>query len=116
MRDSAILSTALLVAAVLVGCRTVWVHPEATAKKFDEDTFFCKYGIERSEWEPDPAEPTTDSERAWAFEGGSQPATVSPGWKRCMLKLGWDTSVSFRSAKPWRKPTQQKPRRYGGSK
>ncbi len=104
--------TVILSAILLLGCRSVWVHPEATAQKYEGDLFFCKHGVERSEWKPDPGEVATDSDREWALGGGSQPTVVREGWKHCMIRLGWHTVVGGRSEKPWRTPAERR-KRYG---
>ncbi len=104
-------------ALVLVGCRTVWVHPEATADKYADDTFFCKYGIERSEWvppEPEPGERVTQSDRAWALESPEDYAELGEprsNWKRCMVRLGWGTGSGSRDGYEWRVSSKPMPRR-----
>ncbi len=109
------IASLLLASLSLVGCRTIWVHPDATAEKYENDMFFCRYGIERSEWKPEPKpdEPVTESERAWALEGPNEvpPGEVRAGWKKCMVRLGWSTSSSGRGDRPWRTPLP--PRGYG---
>lgn len=107
----------LLVALGLVGCRTVWVHPNATADKYADDTFFCKYGIERSEWvppEPREGERGTASERAWALESPEDYASLGEprkNWKRCMVRLGWGTASGGRDGYEWRVQSKSMPRR-----
>ena len=111
---------ALILAAVFaVGCRTVWVHPEATAEKYQKDTFFCKYGIEQSDWSP-PVEAETAGEgstadmkteaermteeageRSWAL--GIDPGRpVKRDWKKCMSRLGWNSVTSARQERAFR--------------
>ena len=100
--------TAGLAGLLLLGCRTIWVHPDATAEKYYNDLFFCRYGIERSEWKPEPDSggTATDSERAWALEGEEVevPRKMNPDWKKCMVRLGWTTSTGGRGDEPWWKP------------
>lgn len=98
-------------ALLLVGCRTVWVHPEATADKYASDLFFCQRGIELSEWrETHETSTGTRSDRAWALGDDAAPAAELPGWKHCMIRLGWDTRVGFRSEAPWSSPTAARKR------
>ena len=43
---SKLMIAALLGSAMLLtGCRTVWVHPDASAEKYHEDTVRCQFGI-----------------------------------------------------------------------
>ena len=38
----------LLIAAAATGCsQTVWIHPEASAQKYREDHYLCRYGEAR---------------------------------------------------------------------
>jgi hypothetical protein len=99
----------------LLGCRSVWVHPDATAEKYANDLFFCRQGMERSEWQARAeSEFDTRSDRAWALEGTDEPKVVNRAWKSCMVSLGWDTVVGSRSSPPWRTPRPpQAHRRFG---
>ena len=82
-----------LFALFLVGCRSVWVHPEASAEKYAHDLHVCRYGTEPS------------------VAAGASPGRAQRGWKQCMVGLGWETDTGFRSNQPWSKP--QKPRKLG---
>ena len=83
----------LAAAVLLTGCRTIWIHPDATPEKYEDDKYFCQHGVERGEGLP-PAE--TESERAWALE---EPPSRAD-WKQCMLRLGWDTIPGARWLPP----------------
>jgi hypothetical protein len=104
---------ATLIAVSLVGCRTVWVHPEATAQKYADDTFFCKYGVERSEWVSE-AGVEAERQRALAPAGG----VINRAWKHCLRELGWTTTTGSRSNEAWSTPeaTPSKRRRNGPGK
>lgn len=86
-------------ALLLLGCRSIWYHPQATAEKYEQDLFFCQHGMELSEWQARHA--GTESERAWALGQRAVPGPVQHGWKQCMVRLGWNTRVGFRSEPPW---------------
>jgi len=43
MRLAAAILVALM-AGCVAGCRTVWVHPEASATKYRDDRYLCRYG------------------------------------------------------------------------
>lgn len=83
----------LAVATLLCGCRTIWMHPEATPEKYEDDKYFCQRGVERGE---NPPGVDTESERAWAL--GESPARAD--WKQCMLRLGWETIPGARWLPP----------------
>jgi hypothetical protein len=109
-----VLLAALLCSLVFVACRTVWVHEEATAEKYANDIFFCKYGLERSEWlPPEPEERRTQSERAWALGEPDYSSLGEPreDWKRCMVRLGWRTSAGGRDGLEWQLDSAPVPRR-----
>ena len=117
---------ATLLAASAFGCRTVWVHPEATAEKYSGDLFFCHYGVERVVWEAERARDAPETapvaaaapgaaDRSWALGEATPapaPGPVRAGWKRCMVNFGWDTSASGRRDRPWRTPRPPRSR-YG---
>ena len=71
------------------GCRSVWVHPEASEAKYQNDTAQCKYGISNEELQRILATPT------------SLIPQYRSDWKRCMTLLGWHTQVRRRSNPPW---------------
>jgi len=83
------LSLAFVATLATSGCRTVYVHPEATAATFHRDQTRCQYGLSPEEFE-----------RAVSTPGQPLPA-MRRDWKRCMAALGWDTRTEFRSAEPW---------------
>ncbi len=100
----------------LVACRSIWVHPEAPAEKYASDLFFCQRGIELSEWrETQQAGTDTRSDRAWALGDAAAPAVVMPGWKHCMIRLGWHTRAGSRSEAPWSNQTAARTRGRGKS-
>ena len=80
-----------LLAASTTGCRTVWVHPEATQEKYSHDMYWCRYGAEP----PDPnkmyeARPVLHLHRDWPI---------------CMESLHWSKTTGVRSDKPYRRST-----------
>jgi hypothetical protein len=64
----------LMLALGIVGCRTVWVHPDASAQKYADDMFWCQYGYHRGD---EIAEHTA-------------PRPLHRGWRECMGALGWE--------------------------
>ena len=98
MRVYTRLALAIVCAAILFGCRSVWVHPEATAEKYQEDTARCKYGMTSSELE----EVINDPDR--------QMPRHRDDWRECMQLLGWTTETDYRSEpvwdRPWSPPTK----------
>ena len=86
------LAAVALAGSSLLGCRLVWVHPEATEQKFQEDTAHCKYGI-------------TATELVETMK--SRAAPVPPlhrDWRNCMQLLGWATEVKPRGHRLWDTP------------
>ena len=83
-----ILAGLLLALLVTAGCRNVWVHPEATAEKYNSDLYLCKYGT------PQPT-----------AEEYANPNRVVPkvrrDWKLCMAAQGWELDTRHRSSKPY---------------
>ena len=77
---------------VLSGCRSVWVHPEATADKHREDLARCKYGISSAEAD----EIVTNPDR--------QIPPHRPDWRNCMELLGWSTKTARRGHRIWDTP------------
>jgi hypothetical protein len=77
----------MLITVVSVGCRTVWVHPDASHEKYTSDFYRCRFGTE----------PPTPEE----IEHGELP-TITPrrDWKQCMALLGWRTKTGMRSSPP----------------
>lgn len=74
---------ALLTWAVpCLGCRTVWMHPEASPGKFEADKAQC----EREVASPPPGGP------------------VYRNWKACLLANGWTATSDFRFRPAVRKP------------
>jgi len=106
MRTLLGVSICLVIAIFGLSCRTQWRHPDATAEKYSHDTFFCQYGIERSEWEAQQREQgvsKTESDRSWALSDDSLPAGgVRPDWKHCMIKLGWESVQQGSGDARWR--------------
>ena len=91
MKTTALL--ALTATALLPGCRTIWLHPDATVEKYEDDKYFCQHGVERGESEPGVQ---TESERAWALSISQARAD----WKQCMVRLGWETIPGARWLPP----------------
>lgn len=81
---------------VLVGCRTVWEHPDASAEKYREDRVRCQFGMT-------PAELDRLYER-YSKEPEFQMPRARRGWKQCMVARGWTSSVGSRSESPWSQP------------
>ena len=78
---------------VLVGCRTVWEHPEASAEKYREDRTLCQYGMT-------PAELVRLHERH--IKDPTLPLPwIQADWKRCMVAHGWFTRGGTRLGAPW---------------
>jgi len=78
-----------LVALTFPGCRSVYVHPEATAEKFENDQARCKYNVSAAEL---------------AAIVGDESRTIPPirrDWKKCMIAMGWDTRSRVRSSNVW---------------
>jgi hypothetical protein len=87
------LPTLVVALALLIpGCRSVWVHPDATEAMYLNDSARCKYGISNEALE-----------RAIATPSGPLPQ-VRSDWKQCMGLLGWHTQVRRRSSPPWGYP------------
>jgi hypothetical protein len=68
------LAVAILVASMaggVAGCRTVWVHPEASATKYRDDHYLCRYGEVR---------PTEEQlrQRALAQSQSREPEVIVP--------------------------------------
>jgi hypothetical protein len=76
------LTVVLALAALSVGCHTVWIHPQATQAKFDAERAECI------------------SERQEAAARG----VSAPNWKQCLLDRGWTATTDFRSAPAVRTP------------
>jgi hypothetical protein len=81
----------LLLIAATAGCRTVWIHPEATQALFDAERAECLRAVETA--------------RAAGVR--------APNWKRCMLDKGWTATTDFRSARAVREPLETTGRRAG---
>jgi hypothetical protein len=77
---------------VSTGCRSVYVHPEATAEKFERDQIRCKYNMNQAELDRVLSDPSQDVPK------------IRRDWKRCMLLLGWDTQSGFRWSNVWARP------------
>ena len=81
----------MLLAVLGTGCRTVWVHPEATQEKWSQDFYLCRFGAK-----PPTAEDLQDADR---------PVLVPRSdWKHCLATLGWTTRVRPRSSPPFSTP------------
>lgn len=78
----------LILACMSTGCRTVFVHPDATQEKYTADFYRCRFGTE----------PPTQEE----IHRGDLP-TLNPrrDWKHCMALLGWTTKVGMRWSPPY---------------
>jgi len=83
---------AIALALVLTGCRSVWVHPDATEAMYLNDIARCKYGI-----------PNDELQRAIATPSSPLPEYRSD-WRQCMGLLGWHTQVRRRSSPKWGHP------------
>ena len=79
-------------AFLFTGCRTVWVHPDASEAMYLNDIARCKYGVSNDELQ-----------RAAATPSSSLPEYRSD-WKQCMGLLGWHTQVRRRSNALWDHP------------
>lgn len=91
---SKLMLAALLGSAVLLtGCRTVWVHPDASAEKYHEDTVRCQFGISSTELER--------LHERYATEPEFRLPEARSGWTRCMEARGWSTRVGLRSKASW---------------
>ena len=90
------IALALGCTVVLVGCRTVWKHPDASAEMYREDRVRCQFGMT-------PAELDRLYER-YTEDPASQMPRARRGWKQCMVARGWTTSVGSRARKPWSQP------------
>ena len=64
------------------GCRSVWVHPDASHEKYSADLYRCRYGV-------DP--PTADEIRS----GTVASPRARRDWKLCMNTLGWSPRVGM---------------------
>jgi hypothetical protein len=82
----AIASCLLLFLAV--GCKNVWIHPEATREKYNHDLYLCQFGTK-----PPNVESLGDPDRA--------NPTLRRDWKHCMASLGWEIDNRSRSSKPY---------------
>jgi hypothetical protein len=78
----------MLAMTPILGCRTVWVHPEATQEKYTQDFYRCRFGA-------DP--PTAEEIRA----GDQPPLTKRRDWEECMALLGWTSRVGMRWSEPY---------------
>lgn len=71
------------------GCRTVWMHPNATAAMYQNDILRCKYRmtpeeLQRLLTDPDASLPEYRTD-----------------WKQCMELLGWEPERRSASRPPW---------------
>ena len=83
------LTIAVACPLILSGCRIVWVHPDATAEKYQEDTVRCKYGM-------------TPAELQQLVDAASQPLPPQRrNWRQCMQLLGWKTKAAPRAHEVW---------------
>jgi hypothetical protein len=83
-------ATVCLLLVSVLGCRSVWVHPEATHARFNEDLYRCQFG----------AEPPSVA----AFRSSDRPVVeLRQDWKLCMASLGWERDTRFRSSEPYAK-------------
>ena len=80
---------ALAFPLILLGCRIVWIHPEATAEKYQADTLRCKYGMTPAEFQ-----------QAVDTANGQIPP-YRRNWRECMQMLGWKTKTDSRDHRPW---------------
>jgi hypothetical protein len=77
---------------LISGCRTVWVHPNASAQMYEADILRCKYRMTPE-----------DLQRLLADPNAPLPDYRSD-WKQCMELLGWETDRRSRSSAPWGVP------------
>ena len=79
----------IFVALGVSGCRSVYVHPDATAEKFEVDSTRCKYNMN-----------PTDFRNVLADSSQDVPV-IRTDWKRCMVALGWETRGGVRAENIW---------------
>ena len=89
MARSSLAVLALVIVGGLSGCRTVWVHPDASQAKYFEDLHHCQYGT---------SVPTAQDYRDGTV---SELPRVRGDWKMCMGALGWSTKVGDYFSKPF---------------
>lgn len=80
---------AVLTACSVLGCRTVWVHPDASEAKWHQDYDRCRYGLTSKELEQHDADPYL---------------ALPPrrdDWKQCLLRLGWRTRSGRHGSAPY---------------
>ena len=77
-----------LLMLLAVGCKNVWVHPDATHAKYNHDLYLCQFGTE-----PPSVESLGDPGRA--------NPTLREDWKLCMGSLGWEIDNRSRRSKPY---------------
>lgn len=89
LRRSWNLAIATTIAVLVAGCRTVWVHPDATAEKYAEDIARCKYGL------------TAAEVNHIVLNSGEALPPHRRNWKQCMQILGWSTETKPRAHPLW---------------
>jgi len=88
MRRSWKPAIAVPIGLLIVGCRVVWVHPEASAEKYETDVAHCKYGLT-----------AVDLNRT--IQAGKALPPHNRNWKQCMQLLGWSTETKPRAHRLW---------------
>jgi hypothetical protein len=81
-----------LLAAAMTGCRSVWVHADASEARYQADFTRCSYGVSSEELQQILATPSSPLPKH------------RPDWKQCMALLGWQTEWRSRSSPPWGLP------------
>jgi hypothetical protein len=78
--------------SLCLGCRTVWIHPNATPEKFETEKAQCLREI------------------------GSPPSdgVAYRNWKACLLANGWTATTGFRSSPAVRPPLAKTDKKVRG--
>jgi hypothetical protein len=88
MRTRLLILALLLATNGALGCRTVWVHPEASREKYTADSYRCRYG----------QAPPSEEE---ILQGEIPDVRRRHGWKECMALLGWTPKTGMRASPPY---------------
>ena len=74
---------------LLSGCRTVWLHPDASAEKYEKDSIRCKYNMNPRELDHILSDPNQPEPR------------IRSDWKRCMALIGWSSRTDSSGNPAW---------------
>ena len=88
-RSIKLLPLLFLLSTVAIGCRTIWVHPEATEAKWDKDFYRCRFGMTPEQLEARNENPDAESLR------------LNPSWEACLSESGWDTRPGSNLGPQW---------------